>query len=53
MLLMHNDSFVSIGQFNVKLVVFSFCKEINLLQPISLTLPKRDVIKKCAHVIIT
>ncbi len=43
---MHNDSLVSIGQFNVRrrafktarkireLVVFSFCKEINLFQVI-------------------
>jgi hypothetical protein len=28
-------------------------KEINLFQPVALTLPRRDVIKTCAHVLIT
>jgi hypothetical protein len=31
----------------------SFCKEINLFQPITLTLRRCDVSKNCAHVLIT
>ncbi len=58
MLLMHNDSLASIGQFNVGRRAFKTARkikelvDINLFQPIALTLPRRDIIKKCAHVLI-
>ncbi len=51
--LLLNRELLRLHAKNKRIRCVSFCKEINLFQPITLTLERCDVIQKCAHVLIT